>query len=227
MARPGSTCWTVIHGASAGKEDDREEFAYRYGPVIRAYLAARWQTSLDHQEVDDGVQEVFAECFKQGGVLDRADPKRPGGFRSFLRGVAHNVAMRIEGRKARRREAQAPSDLDLDAVRASEATLSNVFDRAWARSIMDEAADLQAKRARAKDEDAVRRVELLRLRFDEELPIRKIARLWEMEPLAVHRQYELARKEFKRALMEVVKFHHPGSAEEAKREIAELRALLR
>ena len=41
------TCWTVIRGAVSGDEADREEFVRRYGPVVRAYLGARWRrTSL-------------------------------------------------------------------------------------------------------------------------------------------------------------------------------------
>src|SRR5262249_19049067 len=40
MPGPESTCWTVIHAAAAGAAADREQFAQRYGPVVRAYLAA-------------------------------------------------------------------------------------------------------------------------------------------------------------------------------------------
>src|SRR5438445_13793858 len=92
MDRADSTCWTVIHGAAAGSAADRQDFARRYTPVIRAYLAARWQDSTYQQELDDGVQEVFLECFRQGGVLQRGDPVHPGRFRPFLYGWALNVA---------------------------------------------------------------------------------------------------------------------------------------
>ena len=43
MDPAGSTCWTVIQGAAAGSAADRQDFARRYTPVIRAYLAARWR----------------------------------------------------------------------------------------------------------------------------------------------------------------------------------------
>ncbi len=43
MTQAASTCWTVIQGAAAGRGDDRDQFARRYAPVVRAYLGARWR----------------------------------------------------------------------------------------------------------------------------------------------------------------------------------------
>ena len=71
-----STCWSVIEAASAGTTDSREELARRYGPVVRAAMASRWRSSACLQELDDAVQEVFVECFKQGGILDRVERGR-------------------------------------------------------------------------------------------------------------------------------------------------------
>src|SRR5262249_51036969 len=159
---------------AAGSAADREQFAHRYGPVVRAYLAARWRASPCLAELDDGVQEVFVECFRQGGVLERIDPGRAGGFRPFLFGVVRNVALRVEAGRAGRRGAPPPSGVDLDAVPAEEESLSRVFDRAWAKALVREAARLQEERARQAGEGARRRVELLRLRFQEGLPIRAI-----------------------------------------------------
>ena len=53
----------------------------------------------------------------------------------------------------------------LEELPAAEEPLSRAFDRAWARAILKQAAALQAERAQARDERAVRRVEILRLRF--------------------------------------------------------------
>ena len=92
MPTPDSTCWTVIQAAAAGSATDRQAFARRYGPVVRAYLATRWRSSPCLHDLDDAVQEVFVECFKPDGVLDRADRDR--GFRPFLYGVVRNVALR-------------------------------------------------------------------------------------------------------------------------------------
>jgi RNA polymerase sigma-70 factor (ECF subfamily) len=226
MAAPESTCWTVIQAAAAGSAPSRDEFARRYGPVVRAFLAARWRSSPCAQDVDDAVQEVFVECFKHNGVLDRAERDRPGGFRAFLYGVVRNVALRLETQRARRREWQPPDDRELHRIADAEASLSRVFDRAWAKALLREAARLQCERAQGAGAAACRRVELLRLRFHDGLPIRAIAAQWQMDAPLLHREYARARQEFKEALRRVVAFHHPGSPEAIEQECANLVAVL-
>src|SRR4051794_37515406 len=100
MSSPDLTCWTVIRGAARGDARDRDDFARRYEPVVRAYLTARWRSSGRLGWLDDAVQEVFVECFRRGGALDRVEPDRPGGFRAFLYGVVRIVALRAESAKA-------------------------------------------------------------------------------------------------------------------------------
>jgi predicted DNA-binding protein (UPF0251 family) len=56
-------------------------------------------------------------------------------------------------------------------------------------------------------------VELLRLRFQENLPIREIARSWGLQTGVVHREYAKARSEFKAALLQVLVFHDPRGSE--------------
>ncbi len=145
MSESSNTRWTVILGAAAGRPVDRAEFTRRYAPVIRAYLGARWNRTALAQEIDDAVQDVFVDCFAENGALVRVDPDRAGGFRAFLFGVVRNVAKRVE---SRRREVQPPSGFD---AASSAEPLSGVFDRAWAQSIMRQAGELQAERARAND----------------------------------------------------------------------------
>ncbi|HEV3005814.1 MAG TPA: hypothetical protein VGX78_15215 [Pirellulales bacterium] len=126
------TCWTLIRAAVDGQAADREEFAERYAPVVRAYLTARWRGSVWWQDLDDAFQEVFVECLLPDGPLQRGDPIRPGGFRSFLFAVVRHVAQRIESCQA----AQAPraaTDLELEHVPMDETSLSRVFDRSWAK----------------------------------------------------------------------------------------------
>ena len=72
----------------------------------------------------------------------------------------------------------------------------------------------------------IRRVDILRLRFQEDKPIRDIASEWGIDAAAVHKEYARARQEFKEALLDVVAFHHPGSPGEVERECAELLGLL-
>ena len=227
MKSPESTCWDVIQGAAQGNQTEREGFARHYAAIVRAYLATRWRGTAWLQEIDDAIQEVFVECFRHGGALERADREQPGGFRRFLCGVVRNVALRIEMGPSRWRERQPPSDFREGGVADDERTLSQVFDRAWAVAIMREAAELQAARARATPDDgALKRKELLRLRAEEGLPIRKIANRWREDPARLHHEYARARKEFKAALTEIVAFHHPGSRAEIEQECRALLSLL-
>jgi hypothetical protein len=79
------------------------------------------------------VQEEFLECFRQGGILGRAGPDLAGGFRAFLRGVARNIALRIETRLTRYWRTELPDGLSLESVAADDASLSKVFDKARKR----------------------------------------------------------------------------------------------
>jgi RNA polymerase sigma factor (sigma-70 family) len=215
MSTPESTCWTVIRAAAAGSPSDREELARRYLGVVRAYLGARWRGSNLRPDLDDAVQEVFVECFRQGGVLEAVGAGRVLQFRAFLYGVIRNVARRFESRPVRPAE-------PLPEIDANEESQSRLFERTWARAIMAEAARLQSQRAAELGGEAQRRVELLRLRFEDNLPIRTIAERWGVNPVGLHHAYALARKEFRAALLEIVAFHHPGSPAEVEKEAADL-----
>lgn len=206
----GNTRWSVIRRAAQGSASDREEFVRRYSPVIRACLGARWRHSPLLSEIDDATQNVFLECFQRDGPLTRADSKLPGGFGAFLYGVVRNIARRLEKARGRSRERQPGSRLDFGQVPSREESASHAFDRAWARSLLRQAAEVQAERAEAAGDDARRRVELLRLRFFDEKPIREIAALWHEDVGRVHYEYLRARNEFKGALQEVVREHDPA-----------------
>jgi len=226
MTSPQTTCWTLIQGAAAGRREDRDEFARLYAPAVRAYLAARWQGLPHIHSLDDAVQEVFVDCFKCGGALDRVDAERPGGFRAFLYGVVRVVALRFEKQHNTRREHPVPGGVAADGAAAEDPHLSRVFDRAWAEAVMQEAAVRQARHARETGGAALRRVELLHLRFYENKPIREIARLWEVDAAQLHHEYARAREEFHAMLREVVAFHHPGTPAAVEQECAQLLAML-
>jgi RNA polymerase sigma-70 factor (ECF subfamily) len=195
------TCWTLIRAAAGGDPAARERFARVYLPVVRAYIAARWRAA--RHDVEDAAQDVFVECFRAGGLLEKVDAERAGGFRAFLLGAVRNVARRHEVRRI-------PAVAENQPERAADDTgPARAFDRAWARALLREAA--RAQEAAASGPGAVRRVELLRLRFHDGLPIRKIARLWGADPARLHHEYATARAEFRAALRSVVAFHHPGA----------------
>jgi RNA polymerase sigma-70 factor (ECF subfamily) len=225
MASSDSTCWTLVRAAASGLERDREDFVRVYAPLIRGYLTARWTGTPRMDDLDDAVQEVFLDCFRDGGVLERCERDRPGGFRAFLYGVTRVIALRLERSEARR-DAGVRGDIDLERIEHDAPSLSRVFDRAWATSLLRETSLLLSRRAEARGEEAERRVKILRARFEEGLPIREIARLWNADPARLHKEYAQARREFREALCEVVAVHHPGSASEVERKCAELIDLL-
>jgi len=205
MGDPADTVWAEIDRARRGDPGAKSQFAHRYQPAVRAYLLARWRGTPLLGDVDDALQEVFVDFLS--GALDRADPDRP--FRPFLYGVARIVALRTEERRARDRGVRLDSE-HAQAIETDEDAASVVFDRAWADTLVKEAKVVQARNA-SSAEAAMRRVELLELRFGEGLPIREIAERFGEDPGRVHRQYAQARREFLRALREVVRRHHAGS----------------
>jgi RNA polymerase sigma-70 factor (ECF subfamily) len=168
---------------------------------VRAYLAARWRGT--RRDPDDATQDVFVECFRAGGVLDRADPDRAGGFRAFLLGAVRNVARRHEARAR-------PAEPLPDGLPADDTGPAEAFDKAWARALLKEAVHGQQQAAATSA--ARRRVELLRLRFGDGLPIRDIAARWGVDAARLHHEYATARDEFRTALRRVIAFHHPGLA---------------
>lgn len=218
------TCWTIIEAAAKGERSAWDEFVRRYRPIIRAYLAARWKRSRLREQVDDGVQEVFLECLRDQGPLQRADAERAGSFKAYLYGIVRNIARRMEEKS---RDWQREESASLHGVPANDTSLNTVFDRTWARTLLKQAAQVQADKAAALGTVAQRRVELLKLRFTENRPIREIARLWDLDASYLHRQYTLARQEFQDALRQVVLFHYPHSARQVDQKCQELLAALR
>ncbi|TAJ08166.1 MAG: sigma-70 family RNA polymerase sigma factor [Planctomycetota bacterium] len=222
-----ATCWTLIEGAAAGDSAARTEFTHRYLPVIRAYLHARWKDRLLGDELQDAVQEVFVECLREDGVLARAGSGDRRGFRAYLFGVVRNVALRVESARVRVRDAAGQQSFHAEQLPIAEASLSRIFDRAWATSLLGEAVQRQSLLARDGGPGAEKRVELLRLVFQEGRSLADIARDWNAEPRAIYSEYERAQADFLRALKQVVAFHHPGAPESVGRECRELLAMFR
>ncbi len=208
MTPADATCWTLIGAAAGGDAAARERFARVYLPVARGALGGRWKGSPRLAWVEDAVQDVFVECFKPGGVLVKVNDCPPDGFRPFFHGVLRNVARRFEDRPHRGRLQQIPEDQP-----AEDTSLGQAFDKAWARSLLQEAALVQAELATG-NERATRRVELLRLRFQEGLPTRDIAVRWNDDAVKLHHEYATARDEFRTALQRVMAFHMPTATGE-------------
>lgn len=205
MERSERTSWTLVARAAGGDSDSREAFARIYGPVIAAYLAARWRVALGADEVQDAMNEVFLQCFKQGGALGRVEDRREGGFRAYLYGITRNVAGTL--RQAHRKEASGESAIA--GAPSDEQTMSQVFDRAYAVALTREARYVMAMNA-ATDLGASQRLRALELMYEEGMPSREVAQRLGIEPSAVYPLLTRARKDFKVALLQVMAENHPG-----------------
>lgn len=215
------TSWSLIDSARVGDAEARERFARTYEPVVRAYFAARWARSPLAGEADDAVQEVFVDCLRERGALERTDPSRP--FRPFLFGVARTVALRFEQKRGR----GAVATLEGEDHAAHETRLSIAFDRAFAQQVMREATERQRSLAAAAGGVKQRRVELLQLRFQEGLSIAQIAERWGEDAARVHHLYADAREDFRTALREVVQQRNGGLGADLERECEWMLEVLR
>ncbi|MBL8898540.1 MAG: sigma-70 family RNA polymerase sigma factor [Planctomycetes bacterium] len=218
MPSPDTTSWNLIAAAGAGASAAREEFAKRYEPAVRSWLRQRWTTGPLRDQLDDAVQEVFVECIKPDGVLSKADPSFQAGFRALLGGVTRKVALRFEER-ARHARALVAQGIDTAVQTGAEhSSAAHPLDRAWALEILREAAIEQERRAAEVGMGALRRVEILKLRFQEGLTTAEIASALEVDPEYAQHQFAKARRDFLRALQVIVARRNPDLS---KRELLE------
>lgn len=194
-----STSWDLIQSAARGDSEARQRFAERYEDVAVGYFGARWRGTSLEREVEDAAQEVFLDCLRDDGALQRADPAR-GEFRGFLHGIVRNVALRFERQHGQARAGHVDLGSGLQSLPGDDSAASRVFDREWGRSILRLAMRLHRERAAEQGPEHVRRVELLRQRFEEGRPIRDIAVLWQVDAAWLHHEFARARRDFKRSL---------------------------
>lgn len=209
---PHDTCWTVLRAAAAGDDAARSAFSRGYLATVRDFLSQRWRQRVLIADLDDACQEVFLECLKPGGTLDRADESR-GEFRGLLFGVTRNVARRFEERAAGLGRLRPEDSAWLEKVQTDEPGQATLFDRSWARALLRQAKKQHRVLAIEEDGDeGRRRIELLERRFSDDEAIRHIAQDWGVPAQDVHNAYRKARSEFYRCLREAVGFHAaPGA----------------
>lgn len=213
------THWTVVERAGQGDSEAGEIFARVYLPVVRRYVRARWEGTRWREHLEDAVQQVFIECLKPKGALSRVSREDSWGFRSYLYGVTRNVARSVE----KRRSAQSVNGRPEPAAR-DDSGLQQLFDRALAESLLGEALEHQQRDAEEAGAPALRRLELLRLRFWGGLPIREIAKRWEVDAAHLHHEYARAREEFRVALQAVLASHCGEGSRLTEQDLVELLA---
>ncbi|MEM7308571.1 MAG: sigma-70 family RNA polymerase sigma factor [Planctomycetota bacterium] len=221
-----TTCWALLADAAGGDARETERFCALYRGLVVDFLSSRWRGSSALQDVEDAAQETLMECLRERGALQRAVDEAPRGFRAFLFGVTMNVARRFEERRARLRPELGVELPPSSLAPAEESTPEREFNRAWARSVLSRARSAFERSAREAGGSRERRCEILRLRFFENLPIRRIAEELGEEAPRVHREYARAREEFRGALEQVVRFESREGGDDLRSEMRELMAHL-
>ena len=191
----------------------REEFCRRYDSVIRAYLATRWRLPRTHEEVTEATQEVFLQCLREGGALERVDPNRPGGMRGYLYGITSRTASQFERQQARWKRDGTGRALEGDWIEADEATLSRAFDRAWASMLAREARREHRRMAEAGSERARLRLFCLEQRVYHGRWPREIAETVKLPAARVSELLHEAMGDYRAALLSVMASHHPNESE--------------
>ena len=206
-----STCWMVIRGAKQGRDADRNRFTRRYMPIVRSYLQARWSKSSMAIDVDDATQAVFSDCFR----LDAAGVGAPGSFRPRSPGLDAG------GRGALRASPPACTHGGggKGPVRAVRPRLCRRGSRGGARASRG-AGRAPATRPHASAPNSCACGSKRKLRIEQ------IARRWGVDAETLHDAYTRAKEEFRRALIDVVAFHHGGTRDEVVRECGRLLALI-
>jgi RNA polymerase sigma factor (sigma-70 family) len=217
-----TTSWTAVQSASTQDRRARSRFALRYAPVIRRYLASRWRIATDSQLIDDGIQEVFVECFKRDGALERVRPGRDGGFRAYLYAVTRNVARTLE--RQRRRVPAPTAELDREPEDGDRPSVA--FDRAWARLVTADA--MTEFRDSCSEPVELLQLEVLRLRYHEGLPPRQIAqRIGGLDARRISKLIERGLRRYKACLLVVLRRSSPTATDrELERSCRELLQLL-
>ncbi len=149
--RFGTTRWSMVVGAGA-EDGDRsrqslECLCRQYWNPVYAYL--RRFRNLNAVDAEDLTQEFFAYVLERR-VLPRATPELAK-FRSFVKGVLRHFLSTEYRRRHRRKRGggEQPRSLTPECDLPSEdPTPGEIFDRAWARQLLEHSLDELAQRLR-------------------------------------------------------------------------------
>jgi RNA polymerase sigma-70 factor (ECF subfamily) len=154
-----TTRWTRVCLAKADSEDGRLALAELcdayYQPVI-AFLRCELRDADAAQEM---AHAFFAEVLS-GGAFDTVDRER-GRFRSYLLGAVKHFLMRQRLLASRQKRGGGMEAMSLDNEEAGELAdaaqpaADRVFDRQWARTLLDHALDSLRGECAAKGKTAL------------------------------------------------------------------------
>ena len=121
-----TTRWSLLAHADGGAVTVIE----LYADAVAAYLTHKLADRLPESDRDDVVQDVLIHLLQRSDLLVQAKPGEGSRFRHYLMTLAWNEARNA---MRRRKPSSVPLSEDLPGVLPGEA------DRAWARSLLDQA----------------------------------------------------------------------------------------
>lgn len=154
-----TTRWTRVCAAKADTEDGRKALAdlcdAYYEPVV-AFLRCELR---DADAARDMSHAFFAEMLG-GGTIDHAERER-GRFRSYLLGAVKHFLLRqrLHASRMKRGGGVEAASLDDEEARevadAAQPAADRIFDRLWARTLLDHALDALQAECTAKGKAAL------------------------------------------------------------------------
>lgn len=212
------TSWQLVGLAGANGDDARREFALRYECFARRVLAKRWRGTSFAMFFDDAVQEVFVECFKSHGVIEKADPTRNSSFRSLLFQVIIHVASRFEHSGRNHRTLHIGQDLT-EFLQVDDQSGYESVTREEVNELVREAL---RRMANHENDDIRRWATLLDRHACHDETIISMASHDTEVAAKLHREYAKAKKECRATLVDVVASEYRVPIAEAKVLVADL-----
>ncbi len=141
------TKWSLVLRAGAAAPGALQELCRAYRAPLQAFAL---RIERDPERAEDVVQGFLTHVVEQN-MIGAADPAR-GSFRAFLRKALRNYAINVDrAGKARKRGGEASfAEPDFDALVSDDPAADRLYDRAWARALLDRAL------ARLRDEQRAR-----------------------------------------------------------------------
>lgn len=212
------TSWNLVGLAGTDTDLARREFALRYEKFVRRVLAKRWLGTMFRHDFDDAVQDVFIECFKPGGVIEKADPSRGGSFRSLLYQVAFHVAARFE----RSRRQQLIREQEGELLSDFPDTDLSGYEAVTREEVTDLVREALRRMVQHHDPDVRSRGQLLERHTCDNERINVMADGDPELAKRLHREHSKAKLEWKQFLVEVAQSEYRVPEDEAHAIVADL-----
>ncbi len=191
MPTSESTCWTMIRAAAAGSAPSVRNWRGVIWPsfaLISPHVGVRRRCARNStMRLRRCLLNVFATgaCSTPRGQVGPRASAISSTESSATWPAASRAGVSAPPRRYRKSRRTMPANLASSTGPGRK--------RSWPRPV-----SCKANGRKSTGALAVRHVELLRLRFEENLPIREIARRWATDPANVHKSYALARRSFGR-----------------------------